>query len=154
MHEALDRLDHFDRRIINQLQDGFPICERPFAAAAQSIGLSEQELLERVAHLLRMGVLSRFGPLYQIERGGGAYALAAMQVAEQDIERVAEYLNAMPEVAHNYLRDHRFNVWFVLATASQHQIDLTVDKIEKATGYEVLVLPKLREYFLDLRLPV
>jgi DNA-binding Lrp family transcriptional regulator len=147
-------LDHADRAIVNRLQHGFPISERPFAEAARDLGLQESELLKRVDRLLRTGVLTRFGPMYQIERAGGAVVLAAMQVPTMDLDRVVAVLNAMPEVAHNYLRSHRFNLWFVLATASQAQVDSVIDRIEEVTGHPVYAMPKLKEYFLDLRLPV
>jgi siroheme decarboxylase len=144
--------DQRDRAIVNRLQHGFPICERPFAQAAFELGLEEGELLRRVGHLLESGVLTRFGPMFQIERAGGAVVLAAMQVPGTDLARVVEILNALPEVAHNYLREHRFNLWFVLATASLERMDRIINRIEEGTGYPVLAMPKLKEYFLDLRL--
>lgn len=147
-------LDEVDRAIVNRLQRGFPVCERPFLAAAGELGISETALIERLQCLLDDGVLTRFGPLYQIERAGGAFVLAAMQVPQPDLERVVVAVNALPEVAHNYLREHRFNMWFVLAAASHAQIDQVVSRIEDETGYPVYAMPKLREYFLDLHLPV
>ena len=146
-------LDGSDRAIVNRLQHGFPICERPFAQTALELGLEEGELLQRLRRLLESGVLTRFGPMFQIERAGGAVVLAAMQVSDPDLERVVTILNALPEVAHNYLREHRFNLWFVLATASMERIDRVINGIEAATGYPVHAMPKLKEYFLDLRLP-
>jgi DNA-binding Lrp family transcriptional regulator len=147
-------LDDADRAIVNRLQDGFPICERPFETAAAALGLEEGELLKRVDRLLQTGVLTRFGPMYRIERAGGAVVLAAMQVPAMDLDRVVAVLDDMPEVAHNYLRSHRFNLWFVLATASLEQMDQAIGRIEQVTGQPVYAMPKLKEYFLDLRLPV
>jgi DNA-binding Lrp family transcriptional regulator len=147
-------LDAADRAIVNRLQDGFPLCERPFEAAARELGMEENELLERLERLLQAGVLTRFGPMYRIERAGGAVVLAAMQIPETDLERVVGVLNATPDVAHNYLRSHRFNLWFVLATGSLEQMDRVIGRIEQATGHPVYAMPKLKEYFLDLRLPV
>lgn len=146
--------DQRDRTIVNRLQHGFPVCERPFAQAALELGLEEGELLQRLGRLLESGVLTRFGPMFQIERAGGAVVLAAMQVPDAELERVVTILNAHPEVAHNYLREHRFNLWFVLATASLEHMDRVIDGIEAATGHPVHAMPKLKEYFLDLRLPL
>ncbi len=75
-------MDEVDRRIVNGLQGGFPLCERPFAAAAESLGLDEETLIARVQHLLDQGVLSRFGPMYHAERLGGALTLCAMSIAQ------------------------------------------------------------------------
>ena len=146
-------LDPVDRDIINRLQDGFPICEHPYAAAAHALGIAEGELLARLKRLLEANTLTRFGPLYNVEQAGGAFVLVAMSVPEADLERVVEIVNAMPQVAHNYQREHRFNLWFVLATATQAEIDTAVAQIEKRTGQTVYAMPKLREYFLELKLP-
>ena len=69
-----------------------------------------------------------------------------------DLERVVAQVNAHPEVAHNYAREHRFNLWFVLATGARARIAEVIATIEAETGYPVLDLPREREYFIDLRL--
>jgi len=144
-------MDATDRAIINSLQGGFPICERPYRAAAEQLGIGEDELLARLKHLLDDKILTRFGPMYQIERMGGAFSLAAMRVPEADFERVAAIVNAMPEVAHNYQRQHRLNMWFVLATETPDGIASAIAKIEAATGNRVINVPKEREYFVGAR---
>ena len=145
-------MDETDRRIVNGLHGGFPLCRRPYAAAAQALGLEEKELMERIEKLLSGGALTRFGPMYDAERLGGAFTLCAMSVPQADFERVARLVNAHPEVAHNYERAHRYNMWFVLATASPTQIEKTIRKIEAQTGYPVLDLPREEEYFVELKL--
>lgn len=144
-------MDATDRSIINSLQGGFPICERPYQAAAEQLGIGEDELIARLKHLLDDKILTRFGPMYQIERMGGAFSLAAMRVPEADFERVAAIVNAMPEVAHNYQRQHPLNMWFVLATETPDGIASAIAKIEAATGSHVINVPKEREYFVGAR---
>jgi siroheme decarboxylase len=144
--------DEVDARIINTLQGGFPLSERPYRDAARSIGLDEDELIARLRRLLDTGVLTRFGPMLQAERLGGEYLLAAMQVPEEEFERIAGLLGTRPEVAHNYRREHRFNMWFVLAADTRAAIGRTVEWIEATTGLCVLQLPKEREYFVQLKL--
>lgn len=146
-------MDDIDRRIINVLQDGFPVCERPFAAAAAGLGLTEAELIARVDRLLDDGTLTRFGPLFDVARMGGSFTLAAMAVPAEDFERVAALVNAQDEVAHNYARDHALNMWFVLAAASEAAVDAAIARIEAGAGLPVLAFPKEREFFVDLRLP-
>lgn len=145
-------MDEIDRRIVNGLQGGFPLSERPFAEAAQALGLAEDELIARVARLLGDKTLTRFGPLYDVERMGGAFSLCAMSVPAADFERVAALVNAHPEVAHNYERAHRYNMWFVLATDSPSAIGRAIGAIERETGYAVMDLPREEEYFVELRL--
>ena len=147
-------MDAVDRAIVNQLQGGFPVCERPYAEAATTLGLSEDELMQRLDILLEKGTLTRFGPMYHAERLGGALTLAAMKIPAADFERVTEIVNRFPEVAHNYAREHAFNMWFVLATEAPERIEAVIGEIEQAAGYRVYNMPKLEEFYVGLRFEV
>ena len=144
-------MDALDRRIVNELQGGFPFSERPYAEVAARLGTHEDELIRRIDRLLADGTLSRFGPMYHAERLGGALTLAALRVPEADFERVAAQVNAHPEVAHNYAREHVFNMWFVLATEMPGRIDEVIASIERETGLKVYNMPKLEEFYVGLR---
>ncbi len=152
MNEVI--LDDQDRSIINALQGGFPVCDRPYLEAASRLGISEDELISRIETLLKSGVLSRFGPLVNAERMGGGLTLAALSVAEDDFERVAELVNAHPEIAHNYEREHEYNMWFVIATETKQEISTIINAIEAETGLSVLNVPKMEEFFIGLKLEV
>lgn len=145
-------LDDTDRHIIDALQGDFPLCEQPYAAAAEKLGIEETELLARLQSLLDRKVLTRFGPMFQVERMGGAFVLAAMRVPDEAWERVLAAVNAFPEVAHNYRREHEFNMWFVLATETPFGIASTLTAIEAATGLPVYPFPKEQEYFVEMKL--
>lgn len=149
-----ESLDTIDRRLLNCLQDGFPISERPFAEVAQELGSDEATVIARVEALLAAGVLSRFGPMYHAERLGGGLTLAAMRIPPEDFERVAGQVNAFPEVAHNYERDHELNMWFVLATETPQRIAAVIREIERVTGYPVYNMPKREEFFVGLKFEV
>ena len=146
------RMDDTDRQIINGLHGGLAICERPYLEAAQRLGLDEADLIARLARLLQEGVLTRIGPLYQIERMGGAFTLAALHAPADRFEQVAQWVNALPQIAHNYERDHHLNMWFVIATESPDEIASVIAQIESATGCTVFNFPKSREYFVELKL--
>ena len=147
-------MDAVDRAIVNQLQGGFPVCERPYAEVATKLGLTEDGLMQRLDVLLENGTLTRFGPMYHAERLGGALTLAAMKIPAADFERVTEIVNRFPEVAHNYAREHAFNMWFVLATEAPERIEQVIGEIEKAAGYRVYNMPKLEEFYVGLRFEV
>ena len=108
--------------------------------------------MARVEALLAGGTLSRFGPLFQIERLGGRFVLAAMQVPEAALDRAVAIVNAHREVAHNYERAHRFNLWFVVAAEDRAAIAPLLSRIEAETGYPVLDLPREEEFFVGLEL--
>lgn len=147
-------LDALDRAIVNRLQDGFPLCERPYAAVAEELGMGEQDLLARLERLLHERVLTRFGPMFHAERLGGGLSLAALKVSPDDFERVAGVVNAMPEVAHNYARDHALNMWFVLATETPQGQQEAIAVIERDSGYPVFNMPKIKEYFVGLKFQI
>lgn len=149
----MPEIDALDRRIVDALQGDFPLCERPYAEAAARLEITEDELLARLRSLLARRVLTRFGPMFQVERMGGAFVLAAMRVPDADWERVVAAVNALPQVAHNYRREHAFNMWFVLATETPDGIAAAVAAIEAATGLAVHAFPKEREYFVEMKLP-
>ena len=143
-------MDELDRRIINNLQGGFPVCERPFREAAQRLDTTESELITRIRCMLDDGLLTRFGPLYHAENMGGALSLCAMKVPAEIFDKVTEQVNSFPEVAHNYQRDHEMNMWFVLATETPEQLDECLQEIEKTTGIPVFNLPKKEEFYVGL----
>ncbi|MER2529606.1 MAG: Lrp/AsnC family transcriptional regulator, partial [Candidatus Competibacter denitrificans] len=147
-------MDELKRCLIDEWQGGFPLCERPFAVVAERLDADENAVLQTLRELLADGTLTRFGPLYQIERLGGAFSLAALQAPEAEFKRIAAIVNGFPEVAHNYRRDHALNMWFVLATETAACMAETVVRITQATGLPVFNFPKEREYFIEARFTV
>jgi DNA-binding Lrp family transcriptional regulator len=145
-------MDVIDKKIINALQGGFPICESPYQLIASNLGLTETNLIERIELLLESGLISRFAPLYHAEKMGGALTLAAVKVPKENIDSIAEIINAFPEVAHNYQRNHALNMWFVIATDHPKRISEVIKAIEAQTGLVVYNMPKIKEYFVGLKL--
>ena len=168
-------IDPADARLVDHLHGGFPLVDRPFAQVAAELGQSEDEVIERLTRLLGQGVLTRFGPLFQIERAGGIFVLAAMPVPDARFDAVAHIVNAWPEVAHNYRResaaaaaDRRsarkhgmpsahgaaLNMWFVMAAESAAVAEEVMQRIEADTGLPVWRFPKEREFKVELKLPI
>jgi len=147
-------LDDLDRRILNRAQQDLPLVAKPFAAVAAELGVEEAELLARLDAMKERGDISRVGPMYRVDGFGGGLALMAMAVPVGRFEEVAATVNAMPEVAHNYERDHALNMWFVVAAETPAEMTATIAAIEAATGLTVHSFPKEREYFLELKLNV
>jgi DNA-binding Lrp family transcriptional regulator len=151
---ALPHLDATDVLLLERLHGDFPLTETPFADVGRELGLEERDVIGRIRRMLDDGLLTRFGPLFQIERAGGCFVLAAMAVPPERFEEVAAQVNAMPEIAHNYEREHRLNMWFVIAAESAQDAAAVRARIEAATGLAVIALPKEQEYYLELRLPL
>ena len=156
MHENIQSIAALaaeDALLINHLHGGFPLDERPFATVGAQLGWSEERVIQRLHQLLARGVLTRFGPLFQIERAGGQFVLAAIAVPEERFDVVNTVVNSFPEVAHNYRRTHRLNMWFVVAAETPALAQTAIARIEEAVGLPVYAFPKEEEYFVELRLP-
>ena len=147
-------MDTLDRQIINQFQGDFPVVDRPFLALAEKLDISESEVMTRIRFMLDDGLLTRFGPLYNIDKMGGTFSLCAMQVPEDNFDKIADIVNQFQEVAHNYERDHRLNMWFVLAAESKAELNEIIKRIEQATKLTVFNFPKQREFYVNFRLSI
>ena len=143
-----------DKKIINQLQGGFPICENPWDELEKRLDIPADEIISRIDRMKSEGLLSRFGPMYHAEKMGGGLTLAAMKVDEQRYDEVTEIVNSFDEVAHNYARDHELSMWFVIATETPEQIEKVIEQIEQKTGIKVYNMPKQQEFFIGLKFEV
>lgn len=146
---AVRAAEAFDYALLNGFQRSFPLTERPYADIAGRLGVGEKDVLDAYSRLAAAGAVSRIGAVFR-PGAVGAGALVAMRVPANELEAVAELISAHPEVSHNYERDHAFNLWFVATAADQAALGALLETIRAATGREVLPLPLLEEYHLDL----
>jgi DNA-binding Lrp family transcriptional regulator len=143
-------MNDLGRQFINRYQGGFPIEEQPYARVAAELGTDSATLMALIQDLLEQGELSRFGPLYDASSMGGSLTLAALSAPEDRFDEVAAQVNVMPEVAHNYQREHELNMWFVIATETPEALQQTIGRIEQATNLPVYNFPKIQTFYLGL----
>jgi len=141
--------DSFEFRLLNEFQRDFPLCPAPFAELAARLGVAERAVLGGLEKLRREGKISRVGAVFAPKRIG-ASTLAAMAVPPEKLESVAAIVSRFPEVNHNYEREHRYNLWFVVTAGSEGRLQATLGAIEKAAGHPLLALPLLEEFHIDL----
>jgi len=144
-------IDDIDRLLLNNLQGGFPVSHRPFAEVAERLGLAEDDVIARIRRMVETGALSRFGTILNAPQLGGERTLAAMHVPPERFEEVAAFVNGLEAVSHNYERAHHFNMWFVISSEDDAEIARAIGAIERETGLEVINLPTLEEYFVDIK---
>lgn len=135
--------------LANSWQRGFPLTPRPFAQIAHQAGITEADVLQRFMRLKEAGVIDRVGPVFR-PNTVGASMLAAMAVPPKRLEAVAGFVSDEPAVNHNYEREHSINLWFVVTAATEADVEGALSRIEQATGLEVLRLPLLEEFHIDL----
>lgn len=140
---------NLEQRLLNEFQHGLPLSPEPFADIARQLGVYETTVLETLERLQTEGVISRVGAVFQ-PNSVGASTLAAMAVPEQDLQRVADIVSGFAEVNHNYEREHRYNLWFVVVAADAARLREVLAQIEDSCGYPLLDLPLLSEFYIDL----
>lgn len=138
-----------DFSLLNDFQRNFPLCTAPFAELAARLGVAEGVILRSLERLRREGKIARVGAVFAPKRIG-ASTLAAMAVPPEKLGSVAEAVNRFPEVNHNYEREHRYNLWFVVTAGSEGRLQAALGAIEQTAGHPILRLPLVQEYHIDL----
>ncbi|MBC8212297.1 MAG: Lrp/AsnC family transcriptional regulator [Gammaproteobacteria bacterium] len=138
-----------EKHLLNDFQHDFPFAERPFAKIAAQLKTDEVTVISAFERLQQLGVISRVGPVFRPNRIGVS-TLAAMAIPPNELERVAQIVTDYTEVNHNYQRDHRFNLWFVLTARDDAHLQQVLADIEKQCDYSVMSLPMQEDFFIDL----
>jgi len=143
------QLNSIEKHLLNDFQHDFPLVSRPFKKIADEIGTSEEVVIETLKQLQADGFVSRVGAVFRAN-SIGASTLAAMAIPEDELEAVAEMINEYSEVNHNYQREHQYNLWFVLTASDEHTLNAILDDIEHRSGYDVMYLPMIEDFHIDL----
>ncbi|MCA8868624.1 MAG: Lrp/AsnC family transcriptional regulator [Rhodobacteraceae bacterium] len=145
----LDTLSDLDQALLDRFQRDLPLVSQPYAAIAASLGRTEAEVLARLRSLADRGMITRVGATVR-PNTVGASTLAALAVPEAQIETVADIVGAEPGVNHSYLREHVWNLWFVATAPDRERLAQSLERIAVNTGLEVLDLPLLKAFNIDL----
>jgi DNA-binding Lrp family transcriptional regulator len=148
-------LDSLDRAILNEIQSYFPLVTRPYSEMGKKVGASEEEVLARVKKMYDAGVIRRIGANFTSRKLGYTSTLCAARVPPEKLEQFAAVVNRYPGVTHNYLRKHRFNVWFTLIAESTERLAEILEEIRKASGVEeILSLPAQEVFKIKVDFPM
>ncbi|QHQ63102.1 Lrp/AsnC family transcriptional regulator [Anaerocolumna sedimenticola] len=142
-------------KLLNMIQNDLPMESRPFLSIAEKMEKSEDEVLDMIKELKEQGYIRRFGGTFDSKNLGYTGTLCGMEVTENKIEEVAHIVNSYTNVTHNYLRNHKYNMWFTLIEPSQSSLDNHINEIKTKTGIdEILVLNSLRTFKINVKLNV
>jgi len=148
-------LDDLDRAILNEIQSHFPIDSRPYAEVGRRVGASEAEVLARVTAMAEAGIIRRLGANFTSRKLGYTSTLVAARVAPDKLEHFVAAVNRYPGVTHNYLRRHRYNVWFTLIAESEESLNRILEEISAAAEVEeILSLPAQEVFKIKVDFPV
>ncbi|MBN1614420.1 MAG: AsnC family transcriptional regulator [Deltaproteobacteria bacterium] len=145
-------MDALDGKILNVLQDEFPLVQAPFGSIAERIGLGEDEVIRRIGKMKREGVIRRIGAVFDPQKLGFASTLCAARVPEERLPAFVKGVNALAGVTHNYRRNHPYNVWFTLTEESERALDDAIARIVDETGIaDILRMKAKRAFKIDAR---
>lgn len=148
-------MDETDRRLLNLIQEDFPLTAEPFAALADRLGIAPGEALARTARLKETGVIRRIGAIFDLKRLGFASTLCAARVPEARVAAFVAVVNARPGVTHNYRRDDDYNVWFTLIAPGEAELAAELDGLRRETGIDdILSLRAVRTFKINARFDV
>lgn len=132
-------LDPTDKAILNRIQSDFPIAAKPFEVIGAELGISGDQVVERVNNLKEKGIIRRIGANFVPGKVGFVSTLCAARVPETKIDDFARIVNRYPGVTHNYQRDNDFNVWFTFIARSKEEIETNLAAISRETGVELIL---------------
>jgi DNA-binding Lrp family transcriptional regulator len=142
-------MDALDHRLLDEFQRDFPLVSQPFVVLADSVGVTEAEVIARLSRMQAAGTVARVGGTVR-PNTAGASTLAALAVPDAQIEAVAAVVSDEPGVNHSYLREDAWNLWFVATAPDAESLQASLDRISARTGLQVLSLPLLRAFNIDL----
>lgn len=148
------RLTKLQKRLCNLLQDGLPICARPYADLAKFLNTDEKTVLQQTIELKKAGIIRRISPLINYHVLGLTGTLVTAHTPEENLQEVAETVNALDNVSHNYLRKHYYNLWFTLQAQSPEQIKAAVAGLSDRFGIDFYSLPVKRVFKLNVRFDI
>ncbi len=141
------KVDDIDRKILNIIQSDFPITSRPFKVVGERVGLSEQEVIQRVQAMRCSGVIRRIGGSFDSKKLGFWSTLCAAKVPPERVEEFNRVINHYPGVTHNYTRNHPYNIWFTFIGENRQEVERALEEISLRTGVrEILSLPAKRTF--------
>ena len=145
-------VDEVDGRLLNIMQEDFPLVERPFAQMGEAIGISEQEGIERTTALRKGQIIRQISAIFDTRSLGYKSSLVAFKVSDDKLKQAVRAINQHPGVSHNYERDHEYNVWFTIAVPPEGDTEADVKMLAEATGGTYRMLPTLTLYKIGVKL--
>jgi DNA-binding Lrp family transcriptional regulator len=143
-------MDTVDKKILNILQTRFPVVPEPFDVVGAELGISGDEVLERVKRLKDSGVIRRIGAVFDARKLGYTSTLCAARVPEKQVRSFVEVVNGYPGVTHNYRRSHEYNVWFTFIASDPDALEKALFEIRHRTGItDVISMPAVRTYKIN-----
>lgn len=144
-------MDTVERILLNTVQTAFPVTSHPYQTLGELADVSEEEAWQRINQLRQEGIIRRLGGVFDSHRLGYQSTLCAGKIPEGKISEVAEFLKGIPEVTHNYLRPHLYNMWFTVIASTKAEVEKILNKVRKTAGTDAIYsLPAIRLFKISV----
>jgi len=133
-------LDETDRRIVRATQAGLPLCPRPYARIADELGLASEEVMGRLARMLKSGAIRRIGAVpNHYALGLKANGMSVWDVRDEELHELGRRVGALPFVSHCYHRprrlpEWRYNLFAMVHGRSREEVEAYVADIAAELG--------------------
>jgi len=144
-----------ENELLYEMQNAFPMTEKPFKKVAEKLEISEEEILSTVKRLKSEKIIRQTSAIFDTKRLGYKSSLVAFKVQEDNVDKAANIINQHPGVSHNYLRNHDYNIWFTMAVAPDSKLGLekTIEILKIETGAEdAIILPTLKMFKISVKM--
>ena len=147
-------MDETDKKILNLIQEEFPLHERPYAEIGRQIGIDEKEAMERVQSLKDAGIIRRIGAVFEPKKLDYTSTLCGVHIEEDRLIEVVEDINRHTGVTHNYEREGDLNLWFTIIADKPDEIDAFIEDLERRFSLKIYRFPKKRIFKIKTYFPV
>jgi len=147
-------MDKIDRKILNKIQEKFPLTQKPFAKIGESIGIEEKDVIERVKRLKKEGYIRRIGPVLEPKKLGYISTLCGVHVDKNKLIGVVKEINRHSGITHNYEREGELNLWFTITAKTEKEIDVFLSNIKKKFSLKIYRFPERRVFKIKTFFPV
>lgn len=147
-------MDAIDRKILNLIQEEFPLHKRPYGEIGKQVGIDEKEAMERVQRLKDAGIIRRIGVVFEPKKLDYTSTLCGVHVEEEMLMDVVEAINKNTGVTHNYEREGELNLWFTIITDKAEEIDSFIGDLERKFSLKIYRFPKRRVFKIKTYFPV
>lgn len=153
--QTTKKIDETTAHLLNEMQDNFPLVERPYAEIGARIGISEEDAVARVRDARAKGLIRQICGIYDTKTLGYSSALVATKVAADKLAHAAKVVNAHPGVSHNYRRNHEFNMWYTIAMPPGADLSAVIARLCELSGAESMrEMPTLRLFKIGVTLDI
>jgi len=141
--------------LLFQMQNSFPMVEKPFEAIAKALDISEDDVIDTVRKLKEEKIIRQTSAIFDTKRLGYKSSLVAFKIEADKVDKAATIINAHPGVSHNYLRNHDYNIWFTMAVAPDSTLGLekTIEILKvRTSAIDAITLPTLKMFKISVKM--